>query len=146
MLLHLNRTHQIADATVGALAINGEFFCYTLEDVQRVQKVPAKTAVPAGEYSVVTTYSPRFRQDMPLLLNVPNFEGVRIHAGNHADNTEGCILVAYDWDKFSPVITRSRPAYNTLLAKLRTLPRAQPATMRITNAIEGLPGIPVSPA
>ena len=70
------------------------FICHTLEDVQRDVKIKAETAIPWGMYKVVITMSNRFKRRLPLLLDVPNFEGVRIHGGNSEKNTEGCILVA----------------------------------------------------
>ena len=60
------------------------FICHTLEDVQRDVKIKAETAIPWGMYKVVITMSNRFKRRLPLLLDVPNFEGVRIHGGNHA--------------------------------------------------------------
>ena len=88
---------------IGSLYLNegdDEPFCHTLEDELRGDgvKVHGKTAIPAGEYKVKVTMSPRFKRMMPLLENVPMFEGIRIHGGNDSTNTEGCILVAFNTD------------------------------------------------
>jgi hypothetical protein len=91
--LQVNRTRKSNIFTGGVMLINGRFFCYVCEDVVRNKKIAGVTAIPAGRYQVVITYSPRFRKNLPLLLNVPNFEGVRIHAGNTALDTEGCLLL-----------------------------------------------------
>ena len=64
-----------------------------MEDTVRDEKIAGKTAIPEGTYEVVVNRSPRFKRDLPLLLNVPNFEGIRIHRGNTAKDTNGCILV-----------------------------------------------------
>jgi hypothetical protein len=95
--------HKYGDATIGTLWVNSEFFCYTLEDRVRVvrtgngyagEKVPGKTAIPAGYYRVKTTFSSRFKKDMVEVIDVPLFTGIRIHGGNTEEDTEGCILVA----------------------------------------------------
>lgn len=70
-----------------------EFTCYTLEDAVREEKIPGKTAIPPGVYEVVVNYSNRFKKMLPLLINVPNFSGVRIHSGNVAQDSSGCILL-----------------------------------------------------
>ena len=76
----------------------GEAFCDTLEPTWRdyangAYKVKGRSAIPEGRYAVVISYSPKFKQWLPILLGVPKFEGIRIHAGNTAKDTEGCILV-----------------------------------------------------
>ena len=83
------------ESNIGKMYINGKYICNTLEDSVRAKgvKIKAKTAIEQGGYSVVVTRSNRFKKVMPLLLSVPNFEGVRIHKGNTAEHTEGCILV-----------------------------------------------------
>jgi hypothetical protein len=93
MQLQVNRTRKSNIFTGGVMLINGRFFCYVCEDVVRNKKIAGVTAIPAGRYQVVITYSPRFRRNLPLLLKVPNFEGIRIHNGNNANHTEGCLLL-----------------------------------------------------
>jgi len=56
-------------------------------------KIKGITAIPAGKYKVILTFSNRFKKVLPLLMNVPNFSGVRIHSGNTAEDTSGCIIV-----------------------------------------------------
>lgn len=137
MKLLLERLQLDKDCTIGALHLDGEFECWTLEDVVRpvgAPKVRGKTAVPFGTYDVVITHSPRFKVLMPLLLNVPGFEGIRIHPGNTADNTEGCILVGVD--RLGKSIGRSRIAYNALFAKLqKALGNKQRVTLEIVRGV-----------
>jgi hypothetical protein len=82
-----------AGFTTGTLLIDGVFKCFTLEDELREVKIKHETAIPAGTYPVEITQSARFNKLLPILLNVPGFEGIRIHAGNTCEDTSGCILV-----------------------------------------------------
>lgn len=91
--LLLKRTRFGGNFTAGELFIEGRFFCYTCEDVERLVKMAGQTAIPRGRYQVIVNESPRFRRLLPRLLNVPNFSGILIHAGNTHEDTEGCILV-----------------------------------------------------
>src|SRR3989442_1816583 len=93
--MELRRKVFTSNSTIGELLINGKLECFTLEDRIRPPgvKVPGQTAIPEGSYEVIVTLSQRFKRDLPLLLNVPNFRGVRIHTGNTELDTEGCILV-----------------------------------------------------
>ena len=79
-----------------------EYFCDTLEPTWRdyahgEYKMKGKSAIPEGRYAVVITWSPKLKQWLPILLGGPEFnskwQGIRIHAGNTAEDTEGCILV-----------------------------------------------------
>lgn len=89
----LIRSFKGPDYTIGKLYIDGKYFCDTLEDAVRKVKIPGKTAIPAGTYFCVWSHSPRFGRILPELIDVLNYTGVRIHTGNTADDTEGCILV-----------------------------------------------------
>lgn len=93
------------NCTLGELLVDGLFFCYTLEDVDRdlMQsdtpeyikkiKVNGQAAIPYGRYEVSITFSNRFHKPLPLIMAVPGFEGIRIHSGNKSTDTEGCLLV-----------------------------------------------------
>lgn len=86
----------LEDRTLGKVYINGEFFCYSLEDALRVVKIAGKTAIPEGLYKVKLTHSNKFKRIMPLLINVPEFKGVRIHGGTKPEDTAGCPLYAFN--------------------------------------------------
>ena len=116
MQMTLTRKTFTDASTIGELKLNGVFECYTLEDKVRDVKIAGKTAIPAGNYEVVINESPRFKCMMPLLLNVPNYVGVRIHTGNKAEHTEGCILVGQKSGKDQ--IGASQAAYSALFSKL----------------------------
>src|SRR5262245_34092773 len=104
--------------TIGELYVDGAFQCYTLEDVVRSgPKVPGETAIPAGSYALDMTYSYKFNMVLPLLKNVPGFAGIRIHAGNTHQDTEGCILFGRTTGRGA--IGDSRTALGALLGKIQ---------------------------
>ena len=105
MKILIDRKWKKADYTISKVYVDGEDFgCNCLEDTDRglyqgmstndvlAVKVKGKTAIPRGTYNVIYTYSPRFKRYLPLLENVTGFEGIRIHSGNSAKDTEGCLL------------------------------------------------------
>lgn len=126
MELKLTRTWLTKNSTIGELSINGKFECYVLEDnfPTPYVKVFGKTCIPLGRYQVIVTNSPRFSQltghpvDLPLLVNVPGYEGVRIHPGNTAADTEGCLLPGTT--RGVDVVNNSRIAFNALFPKIQT--------------------------
>ena len=118
MKLRLNRTTKTDQSTIGTLSVDGVFQCYTLEDVERDTKVFGETAIPKGIYEIQLTQSPRFKRILPLLIGVPNYSGVRIHPGNTAKDTEGCILVGTSVGK--DFIGASVLAFNELFKTLQS--------------------------
>ena len=104
MKLTLKRIAIRPTYTIGKLYIDDVYFCDTIEDTVRdtnkngkfdngEKKVHSKTAIPYGTYEIKWTYSPRFKKYTPQLMNVPSFEGIRIHAGNTSADTEGCLIL-----------------------------------------------------
>ena len=116
MELKLRRIAKKNGYTIGKLSIDGKYFCDTLEDVDRglastmpidtlkKKKLAHITAIPTGRYEVtMSVISPRLSKSkfykqfgggrVPRLLNVPAFDGILIHCGNTAKDTDGCILI-----------------------------------------------------
>lgn len=128
MRLTLKRIANRKDYCIGKLYINGKYFCDTLEDVDRglddsmteddikAIKVKGQTAIPVGIYTVLLTYSPKYKKIMPLINNVKGYSGIRIHSGNSSKDTEGCLLVG----KNTVVgrLTDSRNTFNALFKRL----------------------------
>ena len=129
MRLTLVRRWNKKDYCMGDLYINGKWFCNVLEDVDRglddsmtVEDILSKkkygqTAIPCGIYTVLLTYSPKYKKVMPLINNVKGYSGIRIHSGNSSKDTLGCLLVG----KNTVVgrLTDSRNTYNALFKRLQ---------------------------
>lgn len=116
MKLELKRVAIKEKYIIGKLYIDGSYFCDTLEDPIREVKIKHETAIPFGTYKIIMDVSKRFKKRMPLLLDVPNFAGVRIHSGNTVEHTSGCILVGKNTIKGQ--LTDSRKYTSELYAKL----------------------------
>ena len=117
MELSLIRKEFTTESTIGDLLIDGKFYSFTLEDMYRDKKIKSVTAIPYGVYEVIINFSNRFQRPMPLLLNVPGFDGIRIHNGNKAEHTEGCILVGFT--KSKNFIGNSKSAFIQFMPKLQ---------------------------
>jgi hypothetical protein len=130
MELILNRKYLKDNYTIGSLELNGKKLCDALEDPVRdlndfnndgdfddpgEGKIYGQTAVPAGRYRVIFNYSPKYKRVMPLLLNVPGYKGIRIHAGNTAADTAGCILLGENKAKGMVLNSRYHVAVVTAL-------------------------------
>jgi hypothetical protein len=116
--------------TVGKMYIDNVYFCYTLEDKFRTgAKVNGQTAIPNGSYDVIVDLSTRFGKQLPHILNVPNFTGVRIHSGNTSKDTEGCILLGHTWAG-KDFIGNSKLAVEAFIEKLN---KAKKAKLEIVN-------------
>jgi hypothetical protein len=116
MNLRLVREIFTEKSSIGSLYVNEVFECFTLEDRIRPVKVKGSTAIPYGHYELIISYSERFKKPLPLLLAVPNFDGVRIHPGNTDADTEGCILVGVE--KLQDEIRQSKIAFDKLFKQL----------------------------
>jgi len=140
MKLELRRRPSSDKATIGELLIDGTHECYALEDVVReiegqpvkAWKVPHETAIPRGTYHVIINYSQRFKKDLPLLLDVPGFSGVRIHSGNGPEDTEGCILLGQLVPSRPDWVGNSRIAFVRFMQKLEAAyDQGEPITITI---------------
>lgn len=143
MELVLKRTVFTEESTISELSINGVFQCFVLEDKDRgltqsmpltevnTKKVHALTAIPYGRYEVVSTFSNRFQKYLPLLVNVPGFEGIRIHPGNKSTDTEGCLLPGNK--KGVNVVSESKLAFEAVFAKIKAVEKKEKIFITITK-------------
>lgn len=114
--------------TIGKMYIDGKYFCDTLEDRVRdlnkngkfdngEVKIAGETAIPYGRYQVVVTMSPKFKRELPRLLNVPNFKGILIHRGNTDKDSSGCLLLGEN--KVKGKVINSTPYEQKLVSILK---------------------------
>ena len=124
--LRLERRYKGSKYTIGKLFINDEYFCDTIEDIDRglkssmsveyikKKKVYAETAIPTGTYKIEMTYSNKFKRILPLLVDVKGFSGIRIHRGNTEKDSSGCIVIGEN--KVKGKVINSTP-YEVVLVK-----------------------------
>lgn len=123
MKLLVKRIFKGENYTIGHLYIDGKYFSDVLEDPVRLlndyeDKIYGETAIPEGVYQVKLTYSPRFKRVLPEILNVQFFKGIRIHAGNTAKDSEGCLLVGEN--KVKGKVINSKKTLERLLKILKS--------------------------
>lgn len=124
--------------TFGKLYVDDRYECETLEDVVRPAgvKIPGETAIPFGRYKVVIDFSQRFQRMMLHVLDVPMFEGVRIHKGNTVRDTEGCVLVGLV--RSGAALQMSAAAFQPLFDKVHAaLGQGQEVWLEIVSATDG---------
>ena len=129
MKLKLVRKYRKETYTIGKLYVDGVYFCDTIEDKDRglddamglaeimIKKRYGETAIPYGTYKVEITYSPKYKKLMPEVKNVKGFSGIRIHSGNTAKDTLGCLIIGRNTQV--GMVTESRKTYNKLFALLK---------------------------
>lgn len=129
MEINVKRLYRKSEYTIGKMYIDGVYFCDTVEDTDRgltqnmknstieAKKVYGKTAIPMGRYKVILSYSNKFGKTLPLLKDVLGFSGVRIHSGNTAADSLGCIIVGEN--KIKGGVINSRVTMERLMTKLR---------------------------
>ncbi len=135
--LALKRRWLSSTFTVGELSVDGDAECFIGEDVYRggLPKVPGASAIPVGRYEVVWAWSPRFQRYTLRLLGVPGFEGVLVHGGNVAADTEGCLLTGTT--RGVDRVDQSQHALKALEAKV--VPRLHNERCFITITVEPAP-------
>lgn len=152
MFLWLERNARVGAGVFGRLTWSDtafgprQYLCETLEDQPRhprpwdatrapvaTWKVPGATCIPPGEYGIALTLSARFKTELPLVQDVPGFTGIRLHAGNVVEDTDGCILVGLTRSSgtTTPWLGRSREALARVLALFRGKP--EPHRLLITE-------------
>lgn|GEM_PF-911382 len=137
--LKLVRRWLTSNTSIGKLSLNGLPYCYTLEDVTRSgEKIRKETAIPYGTYPVLMTVSGiAYKWNtpgnlLPLLSDVPDFSGIRIHPGTKKENTEGCILTGFT--RSTDQIGKSEAAFWPLFELIRyAAEQGYPVVIRITN-------------
>ncbi len=126
--LKIKRTNPMKDRCIGEFYFNDEWLYYTLEDVDRQleiagcdAKIMKETAIPKGRYQVIISWSNRFKRNMPEVVGVPCFTGIRIHDGGlvaEPIDTEGCPIVGYEWDTSNNTLLKSSAAFKDFFARL----------------------------
>lgn len=143
MNVRVVREPTLNGTTMGVVLVDGRFFGFALEDAVRevpgkpveAWKQPGVTAIPSGRYQLALTWSPKFARITPELVDVPGFTGVRIHPGNTAGDTEGCILMGIQ--RAGVMLQDSQRACQRLQAMLQaSQERGATNWIRLENADE----------
>jgi hypothetical protein len=143
MLIQVYRVRFYPTRTISQLYVDGDLFCFVLEDVVREEagkpvekwKVKDETAIPQGTYDIVLENSPRFGPDTITLKNVPGFSQIRVHSGNTELHTEGCLILGYKLTPDNTIkVGTTKPAVADLKARIKkALQEGSKVYMEIRN-------------
>lgn len=129
VVLKVKRLYKKEKYTIGKLYLNNQYVCDTLEDTDRgltndmsieeikSKKVYGETAIPTGTYKLIVDWSRKFQKNLPHILDVKGFDGIRIHSGNIPKDSLGCILVGKN--KEVGKVLDSRNTFNYLMDLIR---------------------------
>lgn len=119
------------NTSLGLLYLGKQFFCYTLEDTHRDEKLPGGTRIPEGTYPLsinrsLTNLTKKYRSRFPWfeyhieIDGIPNYDLVYIHIGNSHQDTRGCLLIADGVNTGSgeKMVTHSRRAFERFYKKI----------------------------
>jgi hypothetical protein len=124
-----------SDYMISKLFVDGIYECFIMEDPLRDVKIHGITAIPRDTYEIIVTMSNRFKVMLPLLLNVSNYKGVRIHKLNVATETEGCLGPGLRLGQLNGkrAVLDSKTAFDRLFLKInKALARGEKVTIELT--------------
>lgn len=128
MKIKIERLYKKDNYTIGKLYIDGLYFCDTIEDKDRgltdamsledilAKKVYGETAIPSGTYKAEVTYSPKFNRNLLLIKDVKGFNGIRVHAGNFATDSLGCVCIGKN--THVGMLSESKKTLETFMEKI----------------------------
>ena len=134
MNIKVVRKNYTDKSTIADLSIDGVHYCFVLEDKVRgtnESKVFGKTAIPAGKYRVVISFSNRFQRYLPEVLEVPGFQGIRIHEGNTEADSLGCLILGNK--KAVDSVFESKKATTSFIAKLKAVEKKEKIYIEIVD-------------
>jgi len=146
MTINVRRKYFTDESTISEWYIGDEFICWGLEDKDRglkasdrlveiqKHKIYGKTAIPYGTYEVTMSFSNRFKKVLPLLREVKGFTGIRIHPGNKAADTEGCLLPGMKYS--TNAVWSSKTAFAIVLKRIKAAMRSEKVFITIERDAE----------
>jgi len=144
MRLDLIEIDSTAGSTISRLHIDGNFFCFVLEDGKRLVKEVGHTRISAGTYKVIRRYYGGFyhkyrdrygHKHVYEIADVPGFSDILIHIGNYIQDTEGCLLVGdrIGLRQMDYAVYNSAATYKKLYSRLSQ--DTGPITLNITRRL-----------
>lgn len=116
MRIEIERKYRKEKYIIGLMTVDGRFFCDTLELPWRDNQQNI-SCIPEGRYDIRLTYSQKFCRVLPLVMDVPNRSGIRVHAANRPEEITGCIAVGENTKK--GMVLNSRYYENKLVELLK---------------------------